>query len=141
APVAGGCRHKRRDEERVSLEVPAANADDHTVDAFHRGDFFLVQPRRGHRSGMDAMMLAAAVPSGFAGRLADLGAGAGAAGLAVASRCPSSRVVLVERSPQMMAYAHRTLDLEENARLRQRAELLVADVTLTGRDRLAAGLT
>ncbi|RWH47878.1 MAG: methyltransferase, partial [Mesorhizobium sp.] len=35
----------------------------HTVDAFHRGRFWLVQPRQGHRAGMDAMMLAAAVPS------------------------------------------------------------------------------
>ena len=38
-------------------------------------------------------MLAAAVPSGFAGRLADFGAGAGAAGLAVASRCAGATVV------------------------------------------------
>ena len=66
-----------------------------TLDAFHRGDFHVVQPSRGHRSGMDAMMLAAAVPSSFAGRLADLGAGAGAAGLAVASRCTGWTVVLV----------------------------------------------
>ncbi|TIW14778.1 MAG: methyltransferase, partial [Mesorhizobium sp.] len=52
----------------------------HTVDAFHRGRFWLVQPSQGgHRAGMDAMMLAAAVPSGFSGRLADFGAGAGAA--------------------------------------------------------------
>ena len=52
----------------------------HTIDAFHRGNFWLVQPRgKGHRAGMDAMMLAAAVPSHFAGRLADFGAGAGAA--------------------------------------------------------------
>ncbi|MER2534685.1 MAG: hypothetical protein ABTQ31_05920, partial [Rhizobiaceae bacterium] len=44
-----------------------------TLDAFHRGRFWLVQPdRRGHRAGTDAMMLAAAVPSGFGGRLADL---------------------------------------------------------------------
>ena len=40
-------------------------------------------------------MLAAAVPSSFAGRLADFGAGAGAAGLAVLSRCPDAEVVLV----------------------------------------------
>ncbi|TJW38699.1 MAG: methyltransferase, partial [Mesorhizobium sp.] len=51
----------------------------------------MVQPKKaGHRAGMDAMMLAAAVPSSFAGRLADFGAGAGAAGLAVLSRCPDA---------------------------------------------------
>ncbi|EJZ16614.1 methyltransferase small, partial [Rhizobium sp. Pop5] len=33
-----------------------------TIDAFHRGAFHLVQPKgRGHRAGMDAMLLAALV--------------------------------------------------------------------------------
>jgi tRNA1(Val) A37 N6-methylase TrmN6 len=112
-----------------------------TVDAFHRGRFHLVQPaRRGHRAGTDAMMLAAAVPGGFAGRLADLGAGAGAAGLAVASRCESAHVVLVEREEEMARHARLSIAHPLNARLRSRAEVLVADVTATGRDRIAAGL-
>ena len=43
-----------------------------TVDAFHRGGFHLVQPAKGaHRSGVDATIVAAAVPDGFAGMLAD----------------------------------------------------------------------
>lgn len=112
-----------------------------TLDAFHRGDFHVVQPARGgHRSGMDAMMLAAAVPGSFAGRLADLGAGAGAAGLAVASRCPAARVVLVERSPEMAGMAHRTIAHPGNARIAGRAQVLVADVALAGNARVAAGL-
>lgn len=112
-----------------------------TKDAFHRGNFWLVQPAaRGHRAGMDAMMLAAAVPSGFSGRLADLGAGAGAAGLAVASRCPAAKVLLIERSPEMVECAHRTLGAEENCHLRERASVLAADVALTGKARQAAGL-
>ena len=121
---------------------PAAIAQpqDHTVDAFHRGDFFLVQPRKGHRAGMDAMMLAAAVPSGFSGRIADLGAGAGAAGLAAASRCPGAQVVLVERSEEMADHARRTLAHPANSRIAGRACVLAADVTLTGKARLAAGL-
>lgn len=112
-----------------------------TKDAFHRGKFWLIQPAaRGHRAGMDAMMLAAAVPSGFSGRLADLGAGAGAAGLAVASRCPASHVILVERAPEMAACAELTLALEENRQLRDRASVLTADVALSGKARRAAGL-
>lgn len=115
--------------------------EDRTVDAFHRGDFFLVQPRgRGHRAGMDAMMLAAAVPSGFAGRLADFGAGAGAAGLAAVSRCKQAEVVLVELSPEMAEYARLTLAHPDNSHLARRASVLEADVTLTGRQRQAAGL-
>ncbi len=113
-----------------------------TIDAFHRGNFWLVQPRgKGHRAGMDAMMLAAAVPSEFSGRLADFGAGAGAAGLAVASRCPKAEVVLVERSAEMAEFAAKTLALEQNAHLGGRVSLLAADVTLTGKARVAAGLT
>ncbi|MER9721751.1 MULTISPECIES: methyltransferase [unclassified Mesorhizobium] len=112
----------------------------HTVDAFHRGRFWLVQPRTGHRAGMDAMMLAAAVPSGFAGRLADFGAGAGAAGLAVLSRCPEAQVVLVERSAEMAGFATTTLAHPGNAHLGNRASVLTTDVTLSGRARTQAGL-
>jgi tRNA1(Val) A37 N6-methylase TrmN6 len=113
----------------------------HTIDAFHRGNFFLLQPRgKGHRAGMDAMMLAAAVPADFSGRLADFGAGAGAAGLAVASRCAKAQVVLVERSAEMAEFAAQTLALEQNAHLHHRASLLTADVTLAGKARAAAGL-
>lgn len=113
-----------------------------TLDAFHRGDFWLAQPAgTGHRAGTDAMMLAAAVPSAFTGRLADLGAGAGGAGVAVASRCPSAEVLLVERSAAMAGFAARTLEEPRNAHLRSRLSLLVADVTLTGGARREAGLT
>ena len=112
-----------------------------TIDAFHRGNFWLVQPDgKGHRAGMDAMTLAAAVPSNFSGRLADFGAGAGGAGLAVASRCAKSRVVLVERSPEMADFAERSLAYSGNAHLADRASVLVADVALAGRERVAAGL-
>jgi tRNA1(Val) A37 N6-methylase TrmN6 len=112
-----------------------------TVDAFHRGRFWLVQPERsGHRAGMDAMMLAASVPSAFSGRLADLGAGAGAAGLAVVSRCDGASALLVERSPEMAAFAETTLAHPANQHLANRLDVLRADVTLTGRARVAAGL-
>lgn len=112
-----------------------------TVDAFHYGRFHLVQPKGiGHRSGMDAMLLAALVTGEGAIRVADLGAGAGAAGLAVAARLPEARVLLVERSPLMAGFARKTLDLPSNARLAPRVSLLEADVSLSGRARLAAGL-
>lgn len=112
-----------------------------TLDAFHRGEFWLVQPKgMGHRAGVDAMMLAAAVPSSFTGKLADFGAGAGAAGLAVASRCPKAQVTLVENAPEMAHFAEMTLAHEHNAHFRERAAVLVADVSLTGRAREKAGL-
>lgn len=114
---------------------------DETVDAFHRGSFYLVQPRgRGHRAGMDAMLLASLVDAGGAIRVADLGAGAGAAGLAVAARLPQAEVTLFERSSEMCDFARRTLSLPENAHLAQRLSVVEADVSLTGRLRRAAGL-
>jgi len=119
----------------LSADTPA-----HTVDAFHRGRFWLVQPRQGHRAGMDAMMLAATVPPAFSGQLADFGAGAGAAALAVLSRCPEARAVLVERSAEMTAFATATLAHPGNAHLGGRASVLTADVTLAGRARAEAGL-
>jgi tRNA1(Val) A37 N6-methylase TrmN6 len=113
----------------------------HTIDAFHRGRFVLVQPAKGgHRAGMDALVLAAAVPSNFSGHVADFGAGAGAAGLAVMSRCPQASVLLVERSPEMASYARLSLDHPGNGELAARASVLVADVALAGKARQAAGL-
>jgi len=112
-----------------------------TVDAFHRGRFYLVQPKgRGHRAGMDAMLLAALVDRDGPFRLADLGAGAGAAGLAVAARLAEAEVTLVERSAEMLAYAAKSLALPENAAIAPRVDLVEADVSLTGRARVAAGL-
>lgn len=112
-----------------------------TVDAFHRGNFWLVQPRdAGHRAGMDALILAASVPSDFIGEALDFGAGAGAVGLALASRCAGARVSLVEQSHTMADFAAQSLAYPRNAHLRDRVSLLVANVTLSGRARAAAGL-
>lgn len=112
-----------------------------TIDAFHYGRFHVVQPLgRGHRSGMDAMLLASLVAAQKPIRLADLGAGAGAAGMAVAARLDTAEVTLVERSPDMAAFARKSLALSENAFFSGRVRVLQADVTLTGRARSAAGL-
>jgi len=110
-------------------------------DIFHRGRFCLIQPRRcGHRSGIDAMILAACLPRDFAGLAADFGAGSGAVGLAALSRCPQARLVLVENSAFMLAYARKTLGDPHNAALAGRARLLAADIGLKGAARAAAGL-
>ncbi|MEZ2222309.1 tRNA1(Val) (adenine(37)-N6)-methyltransferase [Rhizobium sp. RCC_161_2] len=112
-----------------------------TIDAFHRGAFHVVQPKgRGHRSGMDAMLLAALVADERGIKVADLGAGAGAAGIAVASRLEQAEVVLFERSAEMAEFARKSLTLAENARFARRVSVIEADVTLIGKERNAAGL-
>ncbi|WP_375646072.1 tRNA1(Val) (adenine(37)-N6)-methyltransferase [Bartonella sp. AA56HLJMS] len=119
----------------------AANQSGETIDSFHRGKFYLVQPHKyGHRSGMDAMLLASLVPSDLKGKVVDLGAGAGAAGLAVASRCLKVHVTLVERSAFMISYAQKTLMLKQNKQFAGRICLLEADVTFKGNERIKAGL-
>jgi len=112
-----------------------------TIDAFHFGGFYLVQPKgRGHRAGMDAMLLASMVAEEGPITVADLGAGAGAAGMGVAARLAEARVLLVEKSADMAAYARKSMELPLNAAIADRLSLLVADVTLKGRARVAAGL-
>jgi len=112
-----------------------------TVDAFHFGKFYIVQPKgRGHRAGMDAMLLAAMVEDKGPMRVADLGAGAGAAGMGVASRIAGADVVLFERSAEMASYARKSIDHADNARIAPRLSVVEADVTLKGKARIAAGL-
>jgi tRNA1(Val) A37 N6-methylase TrmN6 len=72
--------------------------------------------------------------------VADLGAGAGAAGMGVAARLAEARVLLVEKSTEMADYARKSMALPENERIAARLSLIEADVTLKGRDRVAAGL-
>lgn len=112
-----------------------------TVDAFHFGGFHIVQPKgRGHRAGMDAMLLASMVVTDGPIQVADLGAGAGAAGMGVAARLPEANVTLVEKFPDMAFYARKGISLAENAAIAPRLSVLEADVTLKGRPRVAAGL-
>jgi tRNA1(Val) A37 N6-methylase TrmN6 len=67
-----------------------------TEDAFLAGRLRLRQPKSGHRAGHDAMLLAAATAARSGDRVVDFGAGVGAAGLALATRVPGIRLVLIE---------------------------------------------
>ncbi|WP_026480180.1 tRNA1(Val) (adenine(37)-N6)-methyltransferase [Ahrensia sp. 13_GOM-1096m] len=112
-----------------------------TTDTFHRGKFTLVQPQKGgHRAGIDAMLLAACVADGFDGELADLGSGAGAAGLAVLSRCQQARASLFEMSDTMIDCAQRTLAHSDNENFAARTKIFKADITASGEIRSRCGL-
>jgi tRNA1(Val) A37 N6-methylase TrmN6 len=77
-----------------------------TEDAFLGGKLRLRQPKSGHRAGHDAMLLAAATPARSGDRVVDLGAGIGAAGLAVARRVSGIELVLVEIDEKLAELAH-----------------------------------
>ena len=70
----------------------------------------LHQPKRGHRFGHDAILLAAACPARRGDHALDLGAGVGAAGLALAKRVAGISVTLVEIDPQLSALAQANAD-------------------------------
>jgi tRNA1(Val) A37 N6-methylase TrmN6 len=80
-------------------------APDITEDAVLGGRLVLAQPRRGHRVGHDAILLAAATGGRAGERAVELGAGVGAAGLALAQRVPGLGVTLVEIDPALAALA------------------------------------
>jgi tRNA1(Val) A37 N6-methylase TrmN6 len=80
-------------------------------DAVLGGRLRLRQPLRGHRVGHDAILLAAATAARAGEHAVDLGAGVGAAGLALAVRVSGLDVTLVEIDEALCALA------ADNARL------------------------
>ena len=83
----------------------AAEPADVSDDAVLGGRLVLRQPLRGHRFGHDAILLAAAVPAVPGEHAVDLGAGVGAAGLALARRVMGLAVTLAEIDPALTALA------------------------------------
>src|SRR5215216_6145617 len=83
----------------------APMAAETTEDAVLGGRLILRQPRRGHRVGHDAILLAAATNARAGEHAVDLGAGVGAAGLALARRIAGVKVTLVEIDPSLAALA------------------------------------
>jgi len=83
----------------------AAAADPTSEDALFGGKLVLRQPLRGHRFGHDAVLLAAATPARLGEHAIELGAGVGAAGLALARRVEGLAVTLIELDPNLAALA------------------------------------
>lgn len=77
-----------------------------TSDLFLGGKLTVRQPAAGFRSGLDAVMLAAAVPARSGAHVLELGAGAGAASLCLAARVPGCRVEGVDIDAGLVALAN-----------------------------------
>jgi tRNA1(Val) A37 N6-methylase TrmN6 len=118
---------------------PAAGTahPDLTEDAVLGGRLRLTQKRRGHRVGHDAILLAAATGARPGDRVVDLGAGVGAAGLALAVRVPDLEVTLVEIDPELAAIA--TENIACNG-LEKRVRAVALDVTAPPEEFAARGL-
>ena len=97
---------------------------DVTEDAVLGGRLHLRQPRRGHRVGHDAILLAAATGGAYGERVIDLGTGVGSAGLALARRIPGLRVTLVEIEKALCELARQNVVLN---RFEERVDIVRAD--------------
>jgi len=98
-------------------------------DAVLGGRLMLRQPLKGHRVGHDAILLAAATEANAGEHAIDLGAGVGAAGLALAQRVPGLDVTLVEIDPALSALA--AGNAQRNG-LAGRVRVLMLDVSIPG---------
>jgi tRNA1(Val) A37 N6-methylase TrmN6 len=106
-------------------------------DAVLGGRLRLLQPRQGHRFGHDAILLAAAVQARADNRGVELGAGVGAAGLALAARVAGLSLTLLDVDPALTALAN------ENAKrngLGERVSAHCLDIAASADAFAAAGL-
>lgn len=108
-----------------------------TDDAILGGKLRLLQPQRGHRFGHDAVLLAAAIPARPGEQAVELGAGVGAAGLALLARVPKLRLTMVEIEPALAKLAAE--NIARNG-FSQQARALALDVAAPARNFAALGL-
>jgi tRNA1(Val) A37 N6-methylase TrmN6 len=106
-------------------------------DALLDGKLILRQPVRGHRFGHDSVLLAAATAARPGEHAIELGAGVGAAGLALAQRVAALTVALVEIDPALTALARE--NAARNA-LADRVRAICLDVGARAGDFAAAAV-
>ena len=93
------------------------------TDTFLDGRVKVTQLDSGFRSGLDAVMLAAAVPARDGDSALELGAGSGAAGLCLEARVPGVVITGVERDAELAALA------QQNAQVNKaQAHFISADI-------------
>jgi tRNA1(Val) A37 N6-methylase TrmN6 len=115
-----------------------AATDQPTDDAFLGGKLRVLQPRFGYRAGLDAVMMAAAVPAAAATmRVLDLGAGVGTAGLCLARRIETAEVTLLEREPALAQLAQENVARNE---LAARVRVVAGEVGMAAADAQAREL-
>lgn len=128
-------------------EAPALNesgkAPDETVAANHTDDGFLgqrlqlLQPAKGYRAGIDAVLLAASIPARKGERVLEAGSGVGVASLCLASRVAGLDVCGLEVQEDLVRLAR------ENARrnaLQTRVTFVEGDIGMPVRDLVTQGL-
>jgi tRNA1(Val) A37 N6-methylase TrmN6 len=119
---------------------PVPAADDVTLDRFLGGKVAILQSRTGHRVGLDAALLQAAIPAGSAGTCLDFGTGVGAVAFSVAARSPAMRVFGLDIDADALSLAEAAAVLPENAALAGRVAFARLDLSEGRAGRAAAGI-
>jgi tRNA1Val (adenine37-N6)-methyltransferase len=118
--------------ERAPGSIRRVPVADTTEDALFRGALTLLQPAKGYRVNVDALLLAAFATTGRAARLAlDLGAGTGAVGLALHHVGAARRVVLVEREPDLVKLCAQNLERTATPGSVERLDIATSDLPAT----------
>lgn len=112
------------------------SADDITDDGFLGGRLKILQPAKGYRAGLDAVMLAAAIPAREGERVLEAGAGVGVASLCLASRVSGIEVAGLEVQPELVGLAGE--NIARNG-FSESVSIAEGDVGLPVRDLAAAG--
>ncbi|MBX3505085.1 MAG: methyltransferase [Parvibaculum sp.] len=110
--------------------------EDVTDDGFLGSRLKILQPVKGYRAGLDAVLLAASVPARSGERVLEAGAGVGVASLCLASRVSGLDVAGLEVQPELVALAGRNIDRNG---LSERVSIVEGDIGLPVRDLAAAG--
>ncbi|HEX3808615.1 MAG TPA: methyltransferase [Rhizomicrobium sp.] len=90
---------------------------DFTDDKFLGGRLIIRQPASGFRAGLDAVMLAAAVPARAGDTLLELGAGVGTASLCTALREPDCSILGLEIDVALAAFAQHNAQVNNAGRV------------------------
>ncbi len=125
-------------EATEGLEAVPQGADaGWTDDGFLGSRLQILQPAKGYRAGIDAVLLAASIPARKGERVLEAGAGVGVASLCLASRVPGLDVCGLELQPDLARIAR------ENARrnaFQTRATFIEGDIGQQVRDLVTQGL-
>lgn len=119
---------------------PRPAPDDVTLDRFLGGKVAILQPRAGHRGGLDAALLQAAVPAGSTGTALDFGTGVGSVAFSIAARSPAMRVIGLDIDAGALLLAQAAAALSENAALAGRVAFARLDLSEGRAGRAAAGI-
>ena len=120
-----------------SIAEASPEAREWSDDGFLGSRLQILQPLKGYRAGIDAVLLAASIPARAGEQVLEAGAGVGVASLCLASRVPGVEVTGLELQEELVPIAR------ENARrnaLQSRVSFIEGDIGSPVRDLVVAGI-